>query len=1380
MTSNRVQTQGGGGGMRANYSLCADSSPVRCSPMIATMRVTPIAILLLCAALICTASQRPDELVITRVEAPRIDGVLDDAAWATAAQTAAWTQPLTLTPADKPVEARVAYTDDAVLIAARMAEPDPDTIEAEAPDGGTEVWKDDCLEVWVRTTDDRAEYDQFIVNAAGSRQHVRSRDEGLTGPLPRFPAAATIGDEAWMVEMAIPFEEIGIEAPQPGEMIQLKLGREDPTGTTAALSVWPPRAPYGAAEGYGRAYFETSNLLPNADFTQTGDDGAPAGWGFGDGQLQRTSVMEDRGRTVLRWETPNRYAAIQRSLQLEPNAQYRLEAWARGDARVYLRARTRKYASDEATTAYTVTTEPSDDYQYYSVNFPTGEDGQALIILGTYEGLGAGTVYLADLAVTRQASIEASGPAIPLTAGRTQVISDIGVLECESLRGFVGAPVDGRLDSVAWNGSVWEYGARNAGAGVYYDFANGDGLNLRLADDRGVDAVQIRGGAKVKLYRDATSYYEPGDGELVWEFPRNARSSRALLGERQMTDRFSFFELQDGSISDLYFFRLGEEAQLPDPMRLNVQQQVDPEELAPYGDRFGPEPATFRLLAPTRMAVRLEVAEDNWLHFVTPPVEEPRGLLAVGLRLPAEEIAAGTPVEIALVDPWNPRQRVMNAECVAEGPGTLHVVMDHLDQIVPEGRRVWVAVKIGADTTLVNPQVELYYAPEETALDEALEYRTWIVRTMFAALSEPRPWGSLRDRGQDLSEWAGDDPIRRKVVELLEELEFAVWLAQRAPKHPLAEIVRQYDEWLWRRAGIPDFEPRIDEVPGAPEWATVLRQAWLEARAVPQWWMENRLVPTGELGGRVGDDTDMYQNYAMFPIISDDPVARAVSDGAARLAEHAEATTLEAGLNRRTMDPLHAYEEGVNHEALMTWWGYGDPVYFERSLAAARSMPALTMVTDLGHRHFKNQSLGAEDLRIDREPGEDAHAHPLMLHPLFEVLWYNEHPQVKRFLREWADGWLEHQQPGAYATGVNVATEEPTQVYENRPLYGGYGGQASAFAGMILYGGEEKYARPFLDAYENGWNRYTVARMIPEMYQAGLLNGLSEEQFAALEDVEPYLAVLRRGERGPLIEALREDIAEMQRFPWIYTGAEQFTDRIFLYAIENAAKAYCGAYATRNKYTHPHSVSWEGFGTDFAALVLDAGSDRLKAAVYSFASEPIEGTMRVWRLAHGRYRIAVGPDTDRDDALDRPVETRVMELQRAATVPIVLPPGEVTIIEVEQLEELDDIRDRPDLALSPLDTVVEDGVVRGFVHNIGVRPVPVAGIALVSPTGEVVDRASLTDIPAIAEDLEPVRLPYELTGLPEDAKGWRVVVDDTGTVAEIYEGNNAVVLDAED
>ena len=67
-----------------------------------------------------------------------------------------------------------------------------------------------------------------------------------------------------------------------------------------------------------------------------------------------------------------------------------------------------------------------------------------------------------------------------------------------------------------------------------------------------------------------------------------------------------------------------------------------------------------------------------------------------------------------------------------------------------------------------------------------------------------------------------------------------------------------------------------------------------------------------------------------------------------------------------------------------------------------------------------------------------------MWHPALEVADYNRNPLVMKWLREWADGWLAHMEPGRYATSVEVATEKVAAT-THRPLYGGYGSQGSVF-----------------------------------------------------------------------------------------------------------------------------------------------------------------------------------------------------------------------------------------------------------------------------------------------------------------------------------------------
>jgi hypothetical protein len=188
-----------------------------------------------------------------------------------------------------------------------------------------------------------------------------------------------------------------------------------------------------------------------------------------------------------------------------------------------------------------------------------------------------------------------------------------------------------------------------------------------------------------------------------------------------------------------------------------------------------------------------------------------------------------------------------------------------------------------------------------------------------------------------------------------------------------------------------------------------------------------------------------------------DGVASRLRDAGARLAELAYETTMTEGVNRRTMDPLHAYEEGLNQDALMAFWHYGDPVYLERCMDSARSMEWLTWVTPKGHRHFRSQQIGATK-RDDPETDVDGHAHPLMWHPTFELVRYNGSPAALKWLREWGDGWLEHMRPGEYASSVKVDTEKVTASGKD-PLPGGYGGQGSAFESLYWVTGDAKYLR---------------------------------------------------------------------------------------------------------------------------------------------------------------------------------------------------------------------------------------------------------------------------------------------------------------------------------
>ncbi|MBT6149295.1 MAG: hypothetical protein HOH74_27910 [Gemmatimonadetes bacterium] len=661
-------------------------------------------------------------------------------------------------------------------------------------------------------------------------------------------------------------------------------------------------------------------------------------------------------------------------------------------------------------------------------------------------------------------------------------------------------------------------------------------------------------------------------------------------------------------------------------------------------------------------------------------------------------------------------------------------------------------------------EVHLYTTTPLAALQQALPHRKFLVKTLFACLSEPRPWTGLPREGS-IEAWFQQHRMGNQLEQLFTAVDDALRL------DPVDEQMQQYEQWLYRARIRPELKTPIlsDDSPDAPQWARWARAAWLTARRVPAWWLDHRLVETGEFGGAVGDDTDLYQNFVDFAYFESGGVAARLQEAAARLAHLAELTTLTGGINRSTMDPLHAYEEGLNQEALMAAWTYGDPVYLERCMAAARSVADVTVVTDRGHRHFRSQLIG-EDARADTTTDVDGQAHPSMWHPALEVLWYNEHPVISQWLQEWADGWLDHFEPGRYAHAVDVASER-VEGANQRPLYGGYGGQGSAFAFLATITGDRDYAAPFFEAYSAGQTSTSPADLILD-----LLHRFGADAFGGHLETLPLqgpAAAVVHGDLDALVEALQQDVAEIETFERMYTSAEPFTDRIFLSAIRNASICYTGGYASRNKFNRSHAVSWSGFSTDYAAFVERAGPESFRARLYNFSKARRLGAARFWQLAHGRYRIHRGPDADDDGRIDGQAETEDVIIRRGEPIDIDLQPGG-SVIEVELLEALPSLQSEADLALSPLDITIVGDAILGSVHNIG-RKSAHAVVTLTPAGGGAAQQIDLGQIDP-PDDLVPRRQAFRFDGLSRSDLDGIIEVDAQHVVSEITELNNVVDL----
>ena len=149
-------------------------------------------------------------LQVPRVDADIIvDGHLDEAVWAHAAaiDIGYEVSPADNVPASVKTTARIAYTDDAVLVAFRAEDPDPAKLRAYLRDRDA-LYGDDFVGVMFDTFDDQRRAYEFFVNPLGvqadliKEEATGNEDDSWDG---LWSSAARITEDGYHVEMKIPF-----------------------------------------------------------------------------------------------------------------------------------------------------------------------------------------------------------------------------------------------------------------------------------------------------------------------------------------------------------------------------------------------------------------------------------------------------------------------------------------------------------------------------------------------------------------------------------------------------------------------------------------------------------------------------------------------------------------------------------------------------------------------------------------------------------------------------------------------------------------------------------------------------------------------------------------------------------------------------------------------------------------------------------------------------------------------------------------------------------------------------------------------------------------------------------------------------------------------
>jgi hypothetical protein len=183
-------------------------------------------------------------------DAPRLDGVLDDAAWAQAQPMTEFVQrtPNPGAPSTLRTEARVLYDAAALYVAVRSFDPHPDSIQA--PIGRRDLTgiSSDWVHVIVDSYNDKRTAFRFSVNAAGVQKdafHSNDTNEDL-GWDAVWESSTKVDGEGWVAEYRIPLSQLRFSASQAdgaggGQVWGLNVGRE--IARRSEISDWAPLRP---------------------------------------------------------------------------------------------------------------------------------------------------------------------------------------------------------------------------------------------------------------------------------------------------------------------------------------------------------------------------------------------------------------------------------------------------------------------------------------------------------------------------------------------------------------------------------------------------------------------------------------------------------------------------------------------------------------------------------------------------------------------------------------------------------------------------------------------------------------------------------------------------------------------------------------------------------------------------------------------------------------------------------------------------------------------------------------------------------------------------------------------------------------------------------
>jgi len=169
------------------------------------------------------------------VSAPEIDGKLDDACWKDAACAGPFIVLGGKRLAAEQTSVFVTYSDRALYLAFVCLESRTEGVVARHTERDSAVWADDCVEVFIQPPGAKS-YHHIAVNILGTQyDEIGTDPKAWNG---RWQAAATRASDRWLIEIGLPFRELGITKAPTGRTWRFNFCREEKA--VPEDSSWPP------------------------------------------------------------------------------------------------------------------------------------------------------------------------------------------------------------------------------------------------------------------------------------------------------------------------------------------------------------------------------------------------------------------------------------------------------------------------------------------------------------------------------------------------------------------------------------------------------------------------------------------------------------------------------------------------------------------------------------------------------------------------------------------------------------------------------------------------------------------------------------------------------------------------------------------------------------------------------------------------------------------------------------------------------------------------------------------------------------------------------------------------------------------------------------